>query len=184
LTLYVDATSPASAWVRLVLAEKDVDKARVEVARADRPNEDFLLLNPRGLLPALADREGLICGARVIAEYLDERYPHPPLMPLGPAPRARVRTDLQRLEDEVFAGLAGLRAGAALPVALADALVRAYRERDVRAAADYSLADCAWTAAFWCLRRADVALPAEVRGLRAWAAALLARPAALKGLPS
>jgi len=181
LTLFVETGSLESLWTRLVLAEKEIDSARIELIRSDQLHEDFRVLNPQGTLPTLADREGVISGARVIAEYLNERYPHPPLMPLGPALRAHVRMRMQRLEMEVFPTLVTLKPGSRLPVkarqALAD-VFRQYRSSGPQAAEiNFSLADCAWTALFWQLRQVSIALPKQVSGLSDWAAALLARPA-------
>ena len=85
LTLYVSPDSLHGDWARLVLAEKDVDTAVIKVITPGKVDEDFLILNPAQSLPTLADREGVISSARVIVEYLDERYPHPPLMPQEPA---------------------------------------------------------------------------------------------------
>ncbi len=182
LTLFVESGSLHSIWPRLVLAEKDIDSARIELIQPDRPHEDFRVLNPQGTLPALADREGVISGSRVIAEYLNERYPHPPMMPLGPAFRAHVRMRMQRLETTVFPALAVPRSGSKLSAKAQQVLVsafRQYREDSSTQAAEiaYSLADCAWTALFWQLQQAGVTLPSQVRGLRDWAEALLARPA-------
>lgn len=181
LTLFVADGSLESIWPRLVLAEKDIESARIELIRPDRPHEDFRVLNPQGTLPALADREGVISGARVIAEYLNERYPHPPMMPLGPALRAHVRMRMQRLEMEVFPALAALKSGSRMPVKAREILAGAFREYQSSgsqaAEITYSLADCAWTALFWHLHQAGVTLPAQVRGLNSWADALLSRPA-------
>ena len=102
LMLFVAEQSLGCDWVRLVLCEKDVEGAQVNRILPGWPNEDFLVLNPSQTLPTLADREGVLTGARVIAEYLDERYPHPPLMLPGPAGRARVRMAMQSLEQELF----------------------------------------------------------------------------------
>ena len=175
LILFVREAALPDDWVRLVLAEKEIDNARIEPVERDRPNEDFLTLNPEGDLPTLADREGVISGARVIAEYLDERYPHPPLMPLGPAPRAQIRMHMLRLEMEVFPTLACGRSGRGMtPVAL-EQLVSAFRSRRLSGGADYTLLDCGWTALFWRLRRSGVSLPQHVAGLQQYAQSLIER---------
>ena len=83
LTLYVSTEQPASRWLELVLAEKDVDGARLLPVTGETPNEDLMVLNPAQSLPTLADREMVIIGPREIAEYLDERYPHPRFMPFA-----------------------------------------------------------------------------------------------------
>jgi RNA polymerase-associated protein len=129
----------------------------------------------------------VLYGARVIAEYLDERYPHPPLMPQGPAGRARARMAMQRVEQELFALAepAGKPGGRSAQAAQASAL----HERLHSAAAglpkqgfilgrDYTLVDCAWAALLRQLRGSAAELPAELgTGLRRYAASVFARPA-------
>lgn len=102
LTLYATVDSIPSDWARLVLAEKEVDSARVRLLRPGEFDEDLATLNPGQSMPTLADREGVLTGAAVIAEYLDERYPHPKLMPVAPAERARIRMALRHVEQEIF----------------------------------------------------------------------------------
>jgi len=105
LTLYVATNDIWSDWAALAFAEKDVDDARIVRVSPDKPNEDLLVINPELRLPALADRELLLTGAQVIVEYLDERYPHPRLMPQDPAGRARVRMVLEQFAVELFPAL-------------------------------------------------------------------------------
>lgn len=102
LMLYVAAKDPWNDWAALAFAEKDVDDARAERVAPDKPNEDLLVINPEQRLPALVDRELLLLGARVIVEYLDERYPHPRLLPQDPAGRAKVRMVLEQFATELF----------------------------------------------------------------------------------
>ena len=102
LTLYATLDSLPSDWARLVLAEKEVDSARVRLLRPGEFDEDLATLNPGQSMPTLADREGVLTGAAVIAEYLDERYPHPKLMPPAPAERARIRMALRHIEQEIL----------------------------------------------------------------------------------
>ena len=187
LMLFVAPASPASDWARLVLAEKDVDGAQVQVMRPGaKVDEDFLVLNPAQTLPTLADREGVITGARVIVEYLDERYPHPPLMPQAPAARARARMALEGVEHELFpraAALAAAGRGAAQAELVAELLPRLlaggrhFAAHGYLLGREYSLADCAWAVLLHELQRLGVELPAQAEPLRRYAARLAARPA-------
>ena len=90
MTLYSESLDFLSHRVRIVLAEKGVS---VEVINTDANEkeglEDFLALNPYGSIPTLVDRELVLYDANIIMEYLDERFPHPPLMPVYPVARAR-----------------------------------------------------------------------------------------------
>ena len=102
LMLYIAAGEPWNDWAALAFAEKDVDDSRTERVSPSRPNEDLLVINPELRLPALSDRELLLTGARVIVEYMDERYPHPRLLPQDPAGRAKVRMVLEQFASELF----------------------------------------------------------------------------------
>ena len=86
-------STPADAWshrVRLVLAEKSLNIDIVDVDDENLP-EDLLDLNPYNSVPTLVDRDLVLYGTGVIIEYLDERFPHPPLMPVDPVTRAQFR---------------------------------------------------------------------------------------------
>jgi RNA polymerase-associated protein len=97
LTLYTTATGIQCHRVRLVLAAKGVSYERVLID-PDNPPEDLLDLNPYGTVPTLVDRDLTLYDTPVVCEYLDERYPHPPLMPIDPLSRARLRLAAVRIE--------------------------------------------------------------------------------------
>ena len=88
--------------VRLVLAEKGITADIVEPVAGAMPDE-VMLVNPTGSLPTLIDRDLGLYDAKVINEYLDERYPHPPLLPVDPVSRARTRLALHRIEADWYA---------------------------------------------------------------------------------
>ncbi len=97
--LYSDPEALDSHRIRFVLAEKGIKHTCVELPPGSR-DADLLAINPSGLCPTLVDRELVLYDARVIIEYLDERYPHPPLMPMDPVSRARTRLSLFRLQRD------------------------------------------------------------------------------------
>ncbi|HHO81675.1 MAG TPA: stringent starvation protein A [Halothiobacillus sp.] len=101
MTLFTSPDRPECHRTRIVLAEKELTADIIEIAGNDVP-EDFRDLSPNGDLPTLADRDLVLTNARVIMEYLDERFPHPPLMPVDPVSRAKVRTALYRIEKDWF----------------------------------------------------------------------------------
>jgi len=186
LMLFVADDSLSCDWARLVLAEKDVDSAQVQTIRPGSAiNEDFLVLNPSQSLPTLADREGVITGARVIVEYLDERYPHPPLMPLSPSARARVRMALQGLEHELLPRVealpaVGARGAAAARSELLERLLaggRHFAAQGYILGRDYTLVDSGWAVLLRRLGQLGIELPAQAEPLRRYAARLFARPA-------
>jgi glutathione S-transferase len=99
LVLYDAARCPYCARVRIVLAEKGIAYESVEIDLADRPAW-LLAKNPSGRVPVLEEDGGLdLPESHVIMEYLDERYPEPPLLPADPADRALARLRLDRFDD-------------------------------------------------------------------------------------
>lgn len=110
LTLYTSPDDIQCHRTRLVLAAKGVGYDRVMVTSVEPP-EDLLDLNPYGDMPTLVDRDLVLYDTAVVCEYLDERYPHPPLMPIDPLSRARLRLAMVRIEldwlpliDTILAG--------------------------------------------------------------------------------
>ncbi|WP_049621748.1 glutathione S-transferase N-terminal domain-containing protein [Frateuria defendens] len=110
LTLYTGADDIQSHRVRLVLAAKGVAYDRVTVEPGDPP-EDLIDLNPYGTVPTLVDRDLTLYDTAVVCEYLDERYPHPPLMPIDPISRARLRLAAVRIEYDWLPEVETIRAG-------------------------------------------------------------------------
>lgn len=101
MTLFSDPKCPSSHRVRLVAKEKDIPMDIIEVTPDTIP-EDLLELNPYGTLPTLIDRELVISDPQVMIEYLDERYPHPPLMSVDPISKARSRQLLRQIETQWY----------------------------------------------------------------------------------
>ncbi|MCO7224012.1 stringent starvation protein SspA [Pleionea sp. CnH1-48] len=101
MTLYSGADDLYSHQVRIVLAEKGVNFETIEVTDEYKP-EDLMDLNPYNTVPTLVDRELILFEARIIMEYLDERFPHPPLMPVYPVARARSRLMMHRVEKDWY----------------------------------------------------------------------------------
>ncbi len=101
MTLYSSPSCYHSHRTRLVLAEKNISMDVVDVEGGNLP-EDLLDLNPYNSLPTLVDRDLVLYDSRVIIEYLDERFPHPPLMPVDPVSRAQFRLALYRIERDWY----------------------------------------------------------------------------------
>lgn len=184
LTLFCAENSIASLWARIVLAEKAVDHARIERVTPDTPNHDLMVLNPALTLPTLADRDAVIYPAGIIAEYLDERYPHPRLLPPDPAVRALLRMLLARLEHELIpladSILQAPRAAEAKAArkALTEHLIassRLFPQRGWCLGLDFNLADCAWAALLSRLPQLQMKPPADP-ALQRYAQRVLARP--------
>ncbi len=101
MTLFSRPMCIHSHRTRLVLAEKNIN---IDIANVDGPDlpEDLMDLNPYHTVPTLVDRDLVLYDSRVIIEYLDERFPHPPLMPVDPVTRAQFRLALFRIETEWY----------------------------------------------------------------------------------
>lgn len=110
LTLYTTADDVQCHRARLVLAAKGVSYERVLVDPA-KPPEDLVDLNPYASTPTLVDRDLTLFDTSVVCEYLDERYPHPPLMPIDPQSRARLRVAAVRIEKDWLTEVDIIRAG-------------------------------------------------------------------------
>ncbi len=101
IKLYSDPRSPDSHRTRIVLEEKELPVTLIEV-EADEIPEELLKINPYGQLPTVVDRDIVFFDAMIVNEYLDERYPHPPLKPGSPAERAQMRLAVKRIENELY----------------------------------------------------------------------------------
>jgi RNA polymerase-associated protein len=101
MTLFSRPTDLHSHRARLVLAEKNINIEINSILGNDLP-EDLMDLNPYHTVPTLVDRDLTLYESRVIIEYLDERFPHPPLMPVDPVTRAQFRLALFRIETDWY----------------------------------------------------------------------------------
>ena len=110
LTLYTTPDDIQCHRVRLLLAAKGVSYERVMV-EPGKPPEDLVDLNPYASTPTLVDRDLTLYDTSVVCEYLDERYPHPPLMPIDPLSRARLRLAAVRIERDWLPEVELIRAG-------------------------------------------------------------------------
>lgn len=110
MTLFSGTLDIYSHQVRIVLAEKGVG---VEINYTDPNNlsEDLFEINPYGTIPTLVDRELVLYKSNIIMEYLDERFPHPPLMPVYPVARGQSRLMMHRIENDWYTLASQILAG-------------------------------------------------------------------------
>lgn len=101
MVLYSGTTCPFSQRCRLVLFEKGMDFEIRDVDLFNKP-EDIAVMNPYGQVPILVERDLILYESNIINEYIDERFPHPQLMPADPVQRARARLFLLNFEKELF----------------------------------------------------------------------------------
>lgn len=110
MTLFSDPQSLHSHRVRMVLAEKNVTCDVIDVDPLNLP-DDVMDLNPYGTVPTLVDRDLALYDSRIICEYLDERFPHPPLLPVDPVSRASSRLYMYRVENDWYGLVEQILAG-------------------------------------------------------------------------
>ena len=101
MTLFSDTIDIYSHQSRIVLAEKGVG-VEISFTVPDELPEDLLELNPYGTVPTLVDRELVLYNSHIIMEYLDERFPHPPLMPVYPVSRGQSRLTMHRIQNDWY----------------------------------------------------------------------------------
>ena len=101
MNLYSGTTCPFSQRCRIVLYEKQMDFQVIDVDLFNKP-EDIAVINPYNRVPVLVDRDLVLYESNIINEYIDERFPHPQLMPPDPIMRARARQLLHTMEHELF----------------------------------------------------------------------------------
>ena len=101
MTLFSNKTDIYCHQVRIVLAEKGV-AYETEIVDPQALPEDLMELNPYGTVPTLLDRDLVLFNSRIIMEYLDERFPHPPLMPVYPVARGKSRLLMLRIEQDWY----------------------------------------------------------------------------------
>ena len=111
MNLYSGTTCPFSHRCRIVLYEKQMDFQVIDVDLFNKP-EDIAVINPYNRVPVLVDRDLVLYEANIINEYIDERFPHPQLMPPEPQTRARARQLLFTMEHELFAHIDALEKNA------------------------------------------------------------------------
>ena len=183
MTLYADAADPIGHAVRIVLAEKDVNVEIAFVTEATKP-EDLRDLNPYHTILTLVDRELVLYDAQIMLEYLDERYPHPPLMPVDPVSRANNRQIRYRVTRDLLVLAARLGRGddeaSQAERTIRDnlhAIAPILSQHTYFLSDEYSLVDCCLAPLLWRLPAYGIKLTAQAKPLMRYAEALFAREA-------
>ena len=184
MTLFSKPTCPYSHRTRLVLAEKNINIEIVDVEEDSLP-EDLLDLNPYNSVPTLVDRDLVLYDSRVIMEYLDERFPHPPLMPVDPVTRAQFRLALYRIEKDWYSLATEIDAGGdRKPVSRARKILREsiLSSAEIFAAKrfflsdEFSLVDCTIAPVLWRLPAYDIELGSQGKIMQRYMDEVFARP--------
>ena len=186
MTLFSDPSSQYSHRVRIVLAEKGVT-VDIEDIDADNVTQEILEANPYGTLPTLVDRDLALYESKVVMEYLDERFPHPPLLPVYPVARAQSRLWIHRVErdwcnlvDSIVANPESTESAAARKefqeslVSISDI----FTEMPFFMSEEFTLVDCCLAPMLWRLPQMGIEIPntRQTKPLLAYINRLFDRP--------
>jgi RNA polymerase-associated protein len=189
MTLYSGTTDPYSHRCRFVLFEKGMDFQVIDVDVFNKP-EDLAVMNPYNTVPVLVERDLILYEANIINEYIDERFPHPQLMPPDPVMRARARLFLHRFENELFCHIQGLESSNAKVAEKARAAVRenltqiapVFTKQKYMLGDEFSMLDVAIAPLLWRLDHYGIQLDKEAAPLMKYAERLFSRPAYIEAM--
>jgi RNA polymerase-associated protein len=185
MTLFSAPNDPWSHRTRIVLAEKSVSIDIVSVEPGSLP-EDLLDLNPYHSIPTLVDRDLVLYDSRVIIDYLDERFPHPPLMPSDPVTRAQFRLALYRIERDWYSLVQQIeqepdrKQTVTQRKILRDTILQStdvFKVKRYFLSDEFSLVDATIAPVLWRLPYYEIDLPPEAQPLIRYATLLFSRPA-------
>ena len=184
MNLFTSPSCPYSHLARIVLAEKDITFEAIDVDLTNPP-EDLSELNPYNTVPTLIDRDLVLYDSRVIVEYLDERFPHPPLMPVDPVSRAKTRLALHRVEKDWFPLMhdilnKGEKTAAKARKMLRESIISSnelFKALPFFLSEDYSLVDATIAPLLWRLPVMGIELPEEAQSVTDYAQRIFEREA-------
>jgi stringent starvation protein A len=176
MTLYSGTTDPYSHRCRIVLFEKGMDFQVIDVDLANKP-EDLAVINPHNTVPVLVERDLVLEQANIINEYIDERFPHPQLMPADPVMRARARLFLHNFEEQKLAD----KARATIRDNLTQ-IVPLFSKQEYILGDDFSMLDVAIAPLLWRLGHYGIELPKQAAPLLKYAERIFSRPAYIEAM--
>ena len=168
MTLFSGVSDPYSHQIRMVLREKGVAADVVEI-EPDHKFEDLHTLNPEGTLPTLVDRDLALYDPTIIMEFLDERFPHPPLLPVYPIARAKSRLIMYCMKRDWYSLYETIMSGNKTEAEKARkqlnesliALTTSFGKKSFFMSDEFSLIDCYIAPLLWRLPQLDIHLPAS-----------------------
>ena len=189
MTLYSGTTDPFSQRCRIVLFEKGMDFQVIDVDMFNKP-EDLAVVNPYNRVPVLVERDLVLYEANIINEYIDERFPHPQLMPADPVMRARARLFLHRFENELFCHIDAIEHGAQKVADRARQAVRdnltqiapVFAKQKYMLGDEFSMLDVAIAPLLWRLDHYGIQLDKDAAPLMKYAERLFSRPAYIEAM--
>lgn len=184
MTLFTSQVCALSHCTRLVILEKGIT-ADIEFFEITEPPEALLEQNPTGTSPTLVERELVLYDSRIIMEYLDERFPHPPLHQMDPVSRANARMIIKRIDQDWYSLLdeiltSGEKKSARAKKMLKESLIAAIPifESNIYFMSDeFSLIDCAMAPLLWRLPSLGIDINSLGSAISAYANRLFSREA-------
>ena len=184
MTLYSGTTCPFSQRCRIVLYEKGMDFQIIDVDLYNKP-EDLAVMNPYNRTPVLVERELILYESNIINEYIDDRFPHPQLMPADPVMRARARLFLFRFENELFSNVDAIEGGTQKQAEKARQIIRdnltqiapVFVKQKYMLGEEFSMLDVAIAPLLWRLDHYQVQLNKQSAPLLKYAERLFSRQA-------
>jgi len=191
MVLYSGTTCPFSHRCRFVLFEKGMDFEIRDVDLYNKP-EDINVMNPYGQVPILVERDLILYESNIINEYIDERFPHPQLMPADPVARARARLFLHQVEKDLFSNIEPIEKGTdrqreKARMHISDALTTIapmFVKQKYWFGDEFSMLDVAISPLMWRLDHYGISLPKQAAPLMKYAERLFSRPAYIEALTS
>ncbi len=181
MTLYSGTTDPFSHRCRIVLFEKGMDFEVIDVDLYNKP-EDIAVINPYNRVPVLVDRDLVLYEANIINEYIDERFPHPQLMPPDPIMRAKARQLLHSFEQELFSHIEllekGQKSAEKSRAAVRDQLVQfapLFTKQKFMLGDEFSMLDVAVAPLLWRLEHYGIELPKSAAGIMKYGERIFSR---------
>ena len=189
MTLYSGITDPFSHRCRIVLYEKGMDFEIIDVDLMNKP-EDLAVMNPYNRTPVLVERDLVLYESNIINEYIDERFPHPQLMPADPVMRARARLFLYRFEQELFNHVQTLESGTQKAQEKARLYIREnliqiapiFVKQKFMLGEEFTMLDVAIAPLLWRLDHYGITLTKTCAPLMKYAERLFSRPAFIDAL--
>ena len=183
MKLYSNSIDPFSHRCRIVLFEKGMDFEVIDVDLTNKP-EDLSILSPYSDSPVLEERDLILTDPNIINEYIDERFPHPQLMPADPVMRARARLFLKDMESELFIYMKDLeskesKVREAAKKIVINALIQLTPVLDKQPFLlhdEYSMLDVAMAPLLWRLDYYDIKLGNQFKSLLKYADKIFKRP--------
>jgi stringent starvation protein A len=182
MTLYSGTTDPFSQRCRFVLFEKGMDFVINDVDMYNKP-EDIAVMNPYNQVPILVERDLVLYESNIINEYIDERFPHPQLMPADPIMRARARLFLYRFEKELFSQIDNLDSASQQKSDKARQIIRdnlvqiapVFTKQKFMLGDEFSMLDVAIAPLLWRLEHYQITMPKQAAPLLKYAERMFTR---------